>query len=85
MRALYVSVLLLMFGLAVLSCDHGHHHGHHHDHHHGHHHGHHHDHHHGHHHGDVKMFHGASKWSAEANLPPEEEELHPRPCPRPRP
>ncbi|XP_060771386.1 zinc transporter Slc39a7 [Neoarius graeffei] len=62
MRALCVSVLLLVFGLVALSCDHGHHH-----------HGHH---HHGHHHGDVKMFHGASKWSAEANLPSEEEELH---------
>ncbi|XP_070841481.1 zinc transporter Slc39a7 isoform X2 [Chaetodon trifascialis] len=47
--------------------DHGHGHGHHH---------------HGHSHGEddhfdgpqVKMFHGASKWSAEANLPPPEEE-----------
>ncbi|KAK2834061.1 hypothetical protein Q7C36_014762 [Tachysurus vachellii] len=81
MRALYVSVLLLVFGLVVLSCDHGHHHGHHHGHDHGHHHGHHHRHHHhghdhGHDHGDVKMFHGASKWSAQANLPSEEEELH---------
>ncbi|KAM9340354.1 zinc transporter Slc39a7 [Symphorus nematophorus] len=54
--------------------DHGHGHGHHH-------HGHH---HHGHSHGEddhshgpqVKMFHGASKWSAEANLPPHEEEHH---------
>uniref|UniRef100_A0A8C4GTD7 Zinc transporter SLC39A7 n=1 Tax=Dicentrarchus labrax TaxID=13489 RepID=A0A8C4GTD7_DICLA len=43
--------------------DHGHGHGHHH-------HGH-------HHHGQqVKMFHGASKWSAEANLPSQEEEEH---------
>ncbi|XP_010754607.2 zinc transporter Slc39a7 isoform X2 [Larimichthys crocea] len=56
--------------------DHGHGHGHHH---HGHGHGHH---HHGHshgeddHHADVKMFHGASKWSAEANLPTQEEEHH---------
>nr|XP_046273747.1 zinc transporter Slc39a7 isoform X2 [Scatophagus argus] len=41
-------------------------------------------HHHGHSHGEddhshgsqVKMFHGASKWSAEANLPPQEEEHH---------
>ncbi|KAM6899728.1 zinc transporter Slc39a7 [Xenentodon cancila] len=33
--------------------------------------------HHGHSHGSqVKMFHGASKWSAEANLPPHEEEHH---------
>ncbi|XP_034748443.1 zinc transporter Slc39a7 isoform X6 [Etheostoma cragini] len=51
--------------------DHGHGHGHHH-------HGHH---HHGHSHGeddheDVKMFHGASKWSAEANIPLQEEEHH---------
>ncbi|XP_073340341.1 zinc transporter Slc39a7 isoform X2 [Pagrus major] len=51
--------------------DHGQGHGHHH-------HGHH---HHGHSHGEddnsqVKMFHGASKWSAEANLPVEEEEHH---------
>ncbi|XP_078124316.1 zinc transporter Slc39a7 [Sander vitreus] len=54
--------------------DHGHgHHGHGH-----HHHGHH---HHGHSHGEddneeVKMFHGASKWSAEANVPLQEEEHH---------
>ncbi|CAN9503628.1 unnamed protein product [Ophioblennius macclurei] len=54
-------------------------HGHSHDHGHGHHH---HHHHHGHSHGedddngDVRMFHGASKWSAEANLPQEEEEDH---------
>ncbi|XP_037649728.1 zinc transporter Slc39a7 isoform X3 [Sebastes umbrosus] len=47
--------------------DHGHAHGHHH---------------HGHSHGEdehqeeVRMFHGASKWSAEANLPPLEEEHH---------
>ncbi|XP_030003427.1 zinc transporter Slc39a7 [Sphaeramia orbicularis] len=48
---------------------HGHHHGHHH---HGHSHGE--DDHHGHSHGaQVKMFHGASKWSAEANLPDEED------------
>ncbi|XP_077404664.1 zinc transporter Slc39a7 isoform X2 [Vanacampus margaritifer] len=51
-------------------------------------HGHSHDHHHGHGHGDehhhhshshdpeVKMFHGASKWSAEANLPQEEDHWH---------
>ncbi|XP_035848677.1 zinc transporter Slc39a7 isoform X1 [Sander lucioperca] len=56
--------------------DHGHgHHGHGHGHHH---HGHH---HHGHSHGEddneeVKMFHGASKWSAEANVPLQEEEHH---------
>ncbi|KAL2080309.1 hypothetical protein ACEWY4_024102 [Coilia grayii] len=55
--------------------DHGHHHGHDHGHHHGHGHGHGH-HHHGHSHEGPKMFHGASKWSAEANLPtPEEEEI----------
>ncbi|KAM7384776.1 hypothetical protein PAMA_011906 [Pampus argenteus] len=54
--------------------DHGHAHSHGH-----HHHGHH---HHGHSHGgdgdgpDVKMYHGASKWSAEANVPLEEEEHH---------
>uniref|UniRef100_A0A4W6BYJ9 Zinc transporter SLC39A7 n=1 Tax=Lates calcarifer TaxID=8187 RepID=A0A4W6BYJ9_LATCA len=40
-------------------------------------HGHGHDDHHGHSHGSqVKMFHGASKWSAEANLPTPEEEHH---------
>ncbi|XP_019723372.1 zinc transporter Slc39a7 [Hippocampus comes] len=54
-------------------------HGHSHDHHHGHGHGDEHHHHHSHHshsHGpEAKMFHGASKWSAEANLPPEEEEV----------
>ncbi|XP_042292197.1 zinc transporter Slc39a7 [Thunnus maccoyii] len=51
---------------------HGHHHGHHH---HGHSHGE--DDDHGHSHGpEVKMFHGASKWSAEANIPVEEEEHH---------
>uniref|UniRef100_A0A3B4XJ32 Zinc transporter SLC39A7 n=1 Tax=Seriola lalandi dorsalis TaxID=1841481 RepID=A0A3B4XJ32_SERLL len=50
--------------------DHGH--GHHH---HGHSHGE--EDHHGHSHGpQVKMFHGASKWSAEANLPTAEEEHH---------
>ncbi|XP_067468049.1 zinc transporter Slc39a7 [Thunnus thynnus] len=56
---------------------HGHHHGHHHHghHHHGHSHGE--DDDHGHSHGpEVKMFHGASKWSAEANIPVEEEEHH---------
>ncbi|XP_054618838.1 zinc transporter Slc39a7 [Dunckerocampus dactyliophorus] len=48
--------------------DHGHTHGHHH------HHGHTHGEHHGHSHGpEVKMYHGASKWSAEANLSPGEE------------
>ncbi|XP_033830927.1 zinc transporter Slc39a7 [Periophthalmus magnuspinnatus] len=71
------SILLFASQSAVAhSHSHGdHHHGH------GHHHGHH---HHGHSHGDhdhhghadepqVKMFHGASKWSAEANVPTEEE------------
>uniref|UniRef100_A0A3B4AAF3 Zinc transporter SLC39A7 n=1 Tax=Periophthalmus magnuspinnatus TaxID=409849 RepID=A0A3B4AAF3_9GOBI len=71
------SILLFASQSAVA---HSHSHG---DHHHGHgnHHGHH---HHGHSHGDhdhhghadepqVKMFHGASKWSAEANVPTEEE------------
>ncbi|XP_040909420.1 zinc transporter Slc39a7 isoform X2 [Toxotes jaculatrix] len=60
--------------------DHGHGHHHHGHHHHGHHHhGHSHgeDDHHGHSHGpQVKMYHGASKWSAEANLPTPEEEHH---------
>ncbi|XP_008295147.1 zinc transporter Slc39a7 [Stegastes partitus] len=64
--------------------DHGHAHSHDH-HHHGHHHHGHHDHghshggddHHEHSHGpEVRMFHGASKWSAEANLPTHEEEHH---------
>ncbi|XP_063041251.1 zinc transporter Slc39a7 [Engraulis encrasicolus] len=55
--------------------DHGHGHGHHH-HGHGHGHGHHHDHGHGHSHEGQRMFHGASKWSAEANLPTAEEEIH---------
>ncbi|KAG7233855.1 hypothetical protein INR49_006487 [Caranx melampygus] len=57
--------------------DHGHGHGHHHHghHHHGHSHGE--DDDHGHSHGpQVKMFHGASKWSAEANLPTADEDLH---------
>jgi len=65
--------------------DHGHAHSHGHHHHGHHHHGHHHHGHshgeddddHGHSHGpEVKMFHGASKWSAEANVPVEEEEHH---------
>ncbi|XP_048086457.1 zinc transporter Slc39a7 [Alosa alosa] len=46
--------------------DHGHGHGHGH---------HHHGHHHGHSHEAPKMFHGASKWSAEANIPTGEEEI----------
>uniref|UniRef100_A0A672F9E7 Zinc transporter SLC39A7 n=1 Tax=Salarias fasciatus TaxID=181472 RepID=A0A672F9E7_SALFA len=50
--------------------DHGHGHHHHGHHHHGHSHG---D---GDDHGEVKMFHGASKWSAQANLPHEEEDHH---------
>uniref|UniRef100_A0A3P8Q8R6 Zinc transporter SLC39A7 n=1 Tax=Astatotilapia calliptera TaxID=8154 RepID=A0A3P8Q8R6_ASTCA len=68
------AVLLLASHLATAHShshgDHGHTHGHHH-HHHGHSHGE--DDHHGHSHGSqVKMFHGASKWSAEANLQEEE-------------
>ncbi|XP_020794949.2 zinc transporter Slc39a7 [Boleophthalmus pectinirostris] len=67
--------LILLFASAIAhSHSHGdHHHGH------GHHHGHSHsDHdHHGHaHEPQVKMFHGASKWSAEANVPTEEEHGH---------
>ncbi|KAM7373609.1 hypothetical protein PAMP_008449 [Pampus punctatissimus] len=64
------AVLLLAFHSAIA---HSHSHGGHGHHHHGHH-------HHGHSHGgdgdgpDVKMYHGASKWSAEANVPLEEEE-----------
>lgn len=70
--------VLLLFGLVVLTraCSHGHGHSHEHHHGHGHQHGHGHHHGHGHSHEDGKMFHGASKWSAEANLPPTEEELH---------
>uniref|UniRef100_UPI003AAA8666 zinc transporter Slc39a7 n=1 Tax=Centroberyx gerrardi TaxID=166262 RepID=UPI003AAA8666 len=75
------AVLLLASQLAVA---HSHSHG---DHGHAHSHGHHGHHHHGHSHGEggchghshgaqVKMHHGASKWSAEANLPPPEEEHH---------
>ncbi|XP_049607373.1 zinc transporter Slc39a7 [Syngnathus scovelli] len=79
--ATFAFVLLFASHLSdAHSHSHDHHHGHHHGHAHGdehHHHGHSHgdeDHHHSHSHGpEVKMFHGASKWSAEANLPPEEE------------
>ncbi|XP_077364271.1 zinc transporter Slc39a7 [Festucalex cinctus] len=71
---LAASVLVLLF-VSHPSDAHGHSHDHHHGHHH--HHGHAHGdehHHHGHSHGpEAKMFHGASKWSAEANLPPQEE------------
>ncbi|XP_061616608.1 zinc transporter Slc39a7 isoform X4 [Phyllopteryx taeniolatus] len=69
------SALLLLLASHLSDAD-----SHSHDHHHGHHHGHaqgddHH--HHSHSHGpEVKMYHGASKWSAEANLPPMEEEHH---------
>uniref|UniRef100_A0A671XC67 Zinc transporter SLC39A7 n=1 Tax=Sparus aurata TaxID=8175 RepID=A0A671XC67_SPAAU len=67
--AIYAILLLAFHSAAAHSHshgDHGHGHGHHH---------------HGHSHGEddqaeVKMFHGASKWSAEANLPVEEEEHH---------
>ncbi|XP_070702203.1 zinc transporter Slc39a7 isoform X2 [Pempheris klunzingeri] len=69
---LATSALLLLASHSTSA--HSHSHG---DHGHAHSHGHH---HHGHSHGDdgpqVKMFHGASKWSAEANLPPPEEEHH---------
>ncbi|XP_026876213.1 zinc transporter Slc39a7 [Electrophorus electricus] len=79
MRALPLSVVVLAIWLAVLASQithahshgHGHSHGHHEHNYHGHSHG---DHEHSH--GGVKMFHGASKWSAEANQPSEEEELH---------
>ncbi|XP_029919736.1 zinc transporter Slc39a7 [Myripristis murdjan] len=76
------AVLLLASQLTIAhshSHDHGHSHGHHGHHHHGHGHGHSHGEGgcHGHSHGpQVKMHHGASKWSAEANLPPAEEEHH---------
>uniref|UniRef100_A0A1A8AVV4 Zinc transporter SLC39A7 n=1 Tax=Nothobranchius furzeri TaxID=105023 RepID=A0A1A8AVV4_NOTFU len=69
---LATSVLLLLasYSASGHSHSHGDGHGHHH---HGHHH---HSHSHGEddHHGHVKMFHGASKWSAEANLPHHEDE-----------
>ncbi|KAM9738305.1 zinc transporter Slc39a7 [Menidia menidia] len=74
--ALATAAVLLLASHSAIA--HSHSHG---DHGHGHHHhGHH---HHGHSHGDeddhgppVKMFHGASKWSAEANLPTHEDEHH---------
>ncbi|XP_051926026.1 zinc transporter Slc39a7 [Hippocampus zosterae] len=63
---LATSALVLLFASHLSDA-----HDHSHDHHHGHSHG-----HHSHSHGpEAKMFHGASKWSAEANLPPEEEEV----------
>uniref|UniRef100_A0A8C6TU58 Zinc transporter SLC39A7 n=1 Tax=Neogobius melanostomus TaxID=47308 RepID=A0A8C6TU58_9GOBI len=71
------STILLFASQSVTA--HSHSHG---DHHHGHGHHHHGHHHHGHSHGEddhepeVKMFHGASKWSAEANVPTEEEHHH---------
>lgn len=71
---LATSTILLFASQSAVA--HSHSHG---NHHHGHGHHHHGHHHHGHSHGDeaqVKMFHGASKWSAEANLPTEEEEHH---------
>uniref|UniRef100_A0A7N9AU63 Zinc transporter SLC39A7 n=1 Tax=Mastacembelus armatus TaxID=205130 RepID=A0A7N9AU63_9TELE len=70
---LATSALLLLLSHPTIA--HSHSHGDHGHHHHGHSHGE--DHHHGHSHdAEVKMFHGASKWSAEANLPPPEEEHH---------
>ncbi|KAF7644331.1 hypothetical protein LDENG_00224040, partial [Lucifuga dentata] len=80
---LLAPTLLLTSALLLLAIAQSHSHG---DHGHAHSHGHHH-HHHGHSHGEgdhhehshdpqVKMYHGASKWSAEANLPPHEEENH---------
>ncbi|XP_022542681.2 zinc transporter Slc39a7 [Astyanax mexicanus] len=83
MRAFPLAALLLVVGLVVLATHLSHAHSHSHDHGHAHSHGHHGHSHgeggcHGHSHGGVKMHHGASKWSAEANLqhPEEEEELH---------